>query len=564
MSERLVRNQQIELEITDLNNLGCGVGRYDGAVVFVRGAVSGDRVRAAVIKVNKSYYVARLLEVLRPSEHRINQGVCRAPESCGGCVYRHIDYAYELELKRNMVREAFRRAGVEAEIARTRATGVTSGYRNKAQFPVARGRDGRLRAGIYATKTHSLAGGCDCQLQPGVFGNIAAAVCDFGDRHGWEPYDESRGRGVLRHIYLRRGEVSGNITVCLVVNGGSVGNVASDKSAVSLLPGGGELCRELTAAFPDISGIMLNVNSRNTNVILGEQFIPLWGSMELADRLCGLDITLAPDSFYQVNHDCAELLYGLAGELAGQGGTLVDLYCGAGTIGLSMAERFESVIGIEIVPSAVECAWRNARRNGIKNVYYSCGDAAEAGGILARAEAGLGRPIQADVVVLDPPRRGCDRRLIEYISGRGVPRVVYVSCDCVTLARDCAIFAGLGYSVGTVTPVDMFPRTGHVETVVLLSKGEVDSKKIRVEFSLEDMDMSESQDGATYTQIKDYVLEHSGLQVSNLYISQIKRKCGIEVGKNYNLPNSENSRQPLCPPDKEKAIKEALKHFGVI
>lgn len=457
MPERLVRGDRVELEITDLNNLGCGVGRHDGAVVFVRGAVSGDRVAATVIKVNKSYYVAKLDEVLRPSEHRLLKGVCTAPECCGGCVYRHITYEYELELKREMVREAFRRAGVATEVLPTRTTGRICGYRNKAQFPVARGRDGHLRAGIYASKTHNIAGGCDCQLQPGIFGRIAESICRFGDEAGWQPYDEITGRGLLRHIYLRRGEVSGDITVCLVING-------------ERLPEDAALCRRLTAEFPDIGGIMINVNRQSTNVILGKQFRLLWGEAELRDTLCGLDIRIAPDAFYQVNHDCAELLYGIAGELAGKGGTLVDLYCGAGTIGLSMAGRFERVVGIEIVPSAVECAYENARRNCIKNVYYSCGDAAEAGGILARAERESGTRIDADVVVLDPPRRGCDRGLIEYLAGRGVPRIVYVSCDCVTLARDCAAFTELGYSVSHVTPVDMFPRTGHVETVCLLSK----------------------------------------------------------------------------------------------
>lgn len=456
---RVARGDIIELDIIDLNNLGCGVGRYDGAVVFVRGAVTGDSVRAEVIKVNKSYYVARLLEVLRRSEYRISEGVCTAPECCGGCVYRHIDYSYELKLKRDMVTEAFRRAGLAVEVAQTVATGQVSGYRNKAQFPVAMGRDGHLRAGIYATKSHILAGGSDCRLQPEIFGRIAEAVCRYGDSQHWLAYDETTGRGQLRHIYLRRGTVSGSITLCLVTNCDS-------------LPGSGGLCEQLRAEFPELRGIMLNVNRESTNVILGERFVPLWGDMRLDDRLCGLDIRIAPDSFYQVNHDCAERLYALAGELAERGDTLVDLYCGAGTIGLSMAERFGRIIGIEIVPSAVECAYENAERNGIKNVYYSCGDATDAGGILARAESGLGESIAADVVVLDPPRRGCDERLIRYLAGRGVPRIVYVSCDCGTLARDCAVFASLGYTASHVTPVDMFPRCGHVETVALLTKGQ--------------------------------------------------------------------------------------------
>ena len=457
----LKKNQEITLEITDLNNLGCGVGRYDGAVVFVRGAVSGDVVRAGIIKVNKSYYVARLIEIITPSPYRTDEGVCRAPESCGGCVYRHISYDYELTLKRELVRNAFHRAGLDGVVIdETRSVGDTRGYRNKAQFPVAQGRDGKLHAGIYASKTHALSGGSDCMLQPAIFADIADAVCEFCDAHGIDAYDENTGRGLLRHIYLRRAEMTGQIMVCLVINGDTI-------------PAGEELCTALRERFADIHGILLNVNKKNTNVVLGDRFHTLWGDDTIEDILCGLRIKIAPAAFYQVNRRGAELLYGLAAERAGivPDGTLLDLYCGAGTIGLSMAHNFGRVVGIEIVPSAVECAKDNAAANGIENAYFSCGDASETGGLLARAERELGGRIDAHVVILDPPRKGTTPELIDYISERDIKKVVYVSCDPMTLARDCVLFKQKGYEIGTVTPVDMFPRCGHVESVVSLTRG---------------------------------------------------------------------------------------------
>lgn len=477
----LKKNQEIILDITDLNNLGCGVGRYDGAVVFVRGAVSGDRVRAGIIKVNKSYYVARLIEILTPSPYRIGEGVCRAPESCGGCVYRHISYEYELTLKRELVKNAFHRAGIDdVEIDKVESVGETQGYRNKAQFPVARGRDGKLWAGIYASKTHALSGSCDCMLQPAVFGEIATEICRVADEMGVDAYDELTGKGLLRHIYLRMAEMTEQIMVCLVINGDS-------------LTGAEELCSALTAKFPQIHGILLNINKKNTNVVLGERFVTLWGEDTLEDILCGLRIKISPAAFYQVNRRGAELLYSLAAQRAGvdKQGTLLDLYCGAGTIGLSMAHNFGRVVGIEIVPSAVECAKENAAANGIENAYFSCGDASDAGGLLARAEREMGERIDADVAILDPPRKGTTPELIEYISDRDIKKVVYVSCDPVTLARDCALFRQYGYEIGNVTPVDMFPRCGHIESVVCLSREKADDY-VRISVHTKDLQVKKN------------------------------------------------------------------------
>ncbi len=364
------------------------------------------------------------------------------------------------------------------------------------------------------------------------------------------PYDEQSGKGLVRHIFLRRGAHSGQIMVCLVCTRAK-------------LPHAEQLCTALRGQFPAISTILLNVNAKNTNVILGSENHILYGPGYIEDTLCGVPVRLGPLSFYQVNTLAAERLYGVAAQYAQltPDDTLLDLYCGMGTIGLSMAEQCRELIGVEIVPEAIESAKANAARMGeavaAKSRFF-CADAGQAATQLA-AEG-----LHPDIVMLDPPRKGCDEATLSAVVRMAPRRVVYVSCNPATAARDAAWLEKNGYHTEKVQPVDLFPRTKHCETVVLLSKGEVDSKKIRVEFSLEDMDMSEFQDGATYTQIKDYVLEHSGLKVSNLYISQIKRKCGIEVGKNYNLPKSEDSRQPMCPPEKEKAIREAFKYFGMI
>ena len=307
-------------------------------------------------------------------------------------------------------------------------------------------------------------------------------------------------------------------------------------------------------------GVVLSVNQAKTNVILGKEYHTLWGQDFLEDTLCDLNFRLSVPSFYQVNRDQAEILYGRALDFAQLTGTetVLNLYCGIGTITLVLARRAGKAIGAEVIPAAIEDAKANAARNGVTNTEFLCADAGEAAQELAR------RGLRPDVICVDPPRKGISQEVIDAIAQMSPTRLVYVSCDPATLARDVARLREKGYHLQQAEAADLFPRTGHVETVVLLSKGEIDSKKVRVEFSLEEMDMSEFQDGATYPQIKEYVLEHTGLKVSNLYISQIKRKCGIEVGKNYNLPKSEDSRQPQCPPEKEKAIREAFKYFGMI
>ena len=329
------------------------------------------------------------------------------------------------------------------------------------------------------------------------------------------------------------------------------------------LPGSRNFVKALREKAPWVTSVVQNCNPRRTSAVLGSDVRTLYGPGKITDTLCGLQFAISPRSFYQVNPEQTEVLYAKAIEFAALTGkeTVIDAYCGIGTIGLCAAGRAKQVIGVERNPDAVRNACANAAANKINNARFICADATDWMRAAAQPNSGLPHP---DVVFLDPPREGSTPACIDAVAAMKPKRVVYVSCNPETLARDLTHLTRRGWKALKIQPVDMFPHTEHVETVVLLSKGEVDSKKIRVEFSLEDMDMSEFQDGATYPQIKEYVLEHTGLKVSNLYISQIKRKCGIEVGKNYNLPKSEDSRQPQCPPEKEKAIREAFKYFGMI
>ena len=449
------KGDSIVLSITDLNNLGCGVGRAeDGRVVFVKGAVTGDTVRATVIKVNQSYLVARLDELLTPSPHRAEGSFCSAPLACGGCVYRHVTYEHELTLKRQYVQNAFKKAGLpHVTVLPVRTTGRVTGYRNKAQYPITKTKNG-IRAGFYAPRSHTIIPADSCAIQNPGFGALVSFFCAFAEEHGWSVYDEETGRGLLRHLYLRVGEKTGQYLVCPVINGKS-------------LPYGEEFARTLTERFPAVVGVLVNHNEKNTNVVLGDTYTTLFGVPYLEDELCGLRFRIAPDSFYQVNRDGAELLYGLAAEAANLDGgeVLMDLYCGTGTIGLSMAKRAQKLCGVEIVESAVRCARENAARNGIENAEFFCADAGDREVIL-RAAGGV-RP---DMVIIDPPRKGSTHELVECLASLDVPRIVYVSCDPDTLARDCAWFAQAGYEIGEVTPVDMFPRTGHVESVVCLKR----------------------------------------------------------------------------------------------
>ena len=547
----LQKNQILTLRIERLSSDGSGVAHSaDGEAVFVPGTAPGDEARVRIVKDCGRYAFGILDELLTPSPDRIPVD-CPVAGPCGGCSLRHLDYAAELRAKQESVLDAFRRiGGLEVPVLDILPSPDVDRYRNKVQFPVGVDKNGAPCIGFFAGRTHRIVPCPDCKLQPSVLNEIGNALCAFFARQGIRPYDEQSGKGLVRHIFLRRGAHSGQIMVCLVCTRAK-------------LPHAEQLCTALREQFPAISTILLNVNAQNTNVILGSENHILYGPGYIEDTLCGVPVRLGPLSFYQVNTLAAERLYGVAAQYAQltPDDTLLDLYCGMGTIGLSMAEQCRELIGVEIVPEAIESAKANAARMGkavaAKSRFF-CADAGQAATQLA-AEG-----LHPDIVMLDPPRKGCDEATLSAVVRMAPRRVVYVSCNPATAARDAAWLEKNGYHTEKVQPVDLFPRTKHVETVVLLSKGEIDSKKVRVEFSLEDMDMSGFQKGATYEQIKAYVLEHTGLKVSSLYISQIKRKCGLDVGQNYNLSKKEDAKVPKCPPEKEAAIRDALKYFQMI
>lgn len=452
MPDGLKKNDRIPLRITGVTAEGSGVGRYGGLAVFVTNAAAGDQITAHIIKVKKNYAVARIHQVVTPSPDRVKPD-CPAFQQCGGCAWRHITYEAECGLKEQAVADAFARIGrLAVKPQPILAAAETDGYRNKAQFPVS-GTARELNIGFYAPRSHRIVDCRACRLQPPVFESALRAFSRWIEANNVSIYDEETHTGLLRHIYLRQAQATGEVMACAVANGAEI-------PAPELLVG--ELLREV----PGMKSLILNTNTARTNVVLGAKCKTLWGADGIEDELCGLRFFISPLSFYQVNRMQAERLYRKAAEYAALTGaeTLLDLYCGAGTIGLTMAAKAKQVIGVEAVPEAVEDAKRNAARNGISNARFICGDAATAAGQLAR------EGVRPNVVLIDPPRKGCDAQLIGTIVEMNPSRVVYVSCDPATLARDLKLFGELGYETREATPVDLFPRTGHVETVCLLEQ----------------------------------------------------------------------------------------------
>ena len=642
-----------------------------GFAIFVKDAIVGDRVRVELTKVKKHYAFGRVTEILEASPERI-EPFCPYQGACGGCAYGTLHYDAQLALKEKQVRDKLTRLGglSAPKVMPILGMGDTDPeetpfrYRNKASMPVSTGglltKKGGIqqpihepRVGFYRAGTHEVVDCEDCWLQSEPAMAAANALRRFMEEDHITSYDPRWAKGLMRHLIVRTAAGTGEVMVILVINGKAIPNapklIRMLDDAISAIPV--YETGALAGVEFNLESVVVNINSSKTleGQILGEECITIAGKPTIMEEVGGLSFEISPLSFYQVNHAQMLRLYDKVLEYAALQGdeTVLDLYCGVGTIGLfaaaemnrkaaapnhtairnteeasSKQEKTEAaafnraaiqnteetlashettesaapnrkkagrVIGIESIKGAVLDANRNAVINGIVNARYVCGKAEEElpkmvrtkaqeedaarkaakqyGEAAAKKELLKDESLRitgADVVILDPPRAGCEQALLEAVVQAAPDRIVYVSCDPATLARDIKWLGAHGYEFQEATPCDMFPWTGHVETVVLLSKGEVDSKKIRVEFSLEDMDMSEFQDGATYPQIKEYVLEHTGLKVSNLYISQIKRKCGIGVGKNYNLPKSEDSRQPQCPQEKEKAIREAFKYFGMI
>lgn len=468
------KNDRINLKIDSCSAGGSGVGRYNGMAIFVPATAVGDEITAHILKVKKSYAFAKVEAVITPSEDRI-EPECPVYLKCGGCVFSHMKYDAEKKIKAEHVAECFKRiGGVAPEFEPIIGAESDSRYRNKAQYPVAF-ENGEVKTGFYSPHSHRVIHCPDCLLQPTEFEGILEVFAEYIKENGVSVYNEATHSGLLRHIYIRKGSASGEIMVCAVING-------------KKLPAQDKLIDALLEKEPSIKSIILNSNTKDTNVILGDKCKTLWGADYITDILCGLKFRISPLSFYQVNRDQAERLYNKAAEYAGLTGseTVLDLYCGAGTIGLSMANRAKKIIGVEIVPEAIEDAKINAEINDVKNARFLCGDAAKAAEILKN------EGIRPDVIILDPPRKGCSPEMLKIASEMAPDRIVYVSCDPATLARDCGILSDLGYTAAKATPVDMFPRTGHVETVVQLSQRKPDAY-IDIDLDLDELDITAAE-----------------------------------------------------------------------
>ena len=537
----LEKNRIYRAHIDGYSSEGLGIARIDGQVVFVHGAIRGETCDVLVMKVLKNAAFGKIAALAEPSPAR-RQPDCPYYGRCGGCDFRHMSYEEELWAKRARVQDALTRiGGAEVTVEEILGAEQPLHYRNKSIYPISPAGE----VGFYRARSHQVVHVEHCLIQKPEADALAQAVRDYIARFQVEPYNEATGRGLLRHLYVRT-SCRGESLACLLVNG-------------SRLPHEQELVDMLRAAAPGVCGVVLGENTRRGNAILGDRYRTLWGRDYLTDTLCGLELRLSVPSFYQVNHDQAQRLYEKALEYAGLTGRelAVDLYCGAGTITQVLARRARHVIGGEIVPEAIRDAEDSARRNGVENVEFLCGDASRLAAELRQ------RGLRPDVICVDPPRKGLAPDVVEAAASMTPGRIVYVSCDPATLARDVARFAPLGYCPVRACAVDLFPGTAHVETVCLLSKLKR-KEHIEIEVKMDEMDLTSAESKATYEEIKAYVLEHTGLKVSHLYIAQVKQKYGIIERENYNKPKSENAKQPQCPPEKEEAITEALKHFGMI
>ena len=656
----LKTGDEIEIEITALSSGGHGIGRYQGFAVFVPFTWMGDHITAQITKVQKNYAEAKLVDILIPSPERV-EPPCPAFGSCGACSLMHASYSAQLEAKRRIVQDAFERIGGISGVTVKPTIGMDTPlcYRNKASFPFGN-HNGRVVFGCYEKRSHRLIplDGCLIQNEKSII--AMKTLCKWANDFGIRAYDptptgsmgngrrrardasavsstNTKKQGILRHGVIRCTEGG---TMVIVVTTGK-------------LPHRDELVERLLSAIPDIKSIIHNVNPNDTNLIMGRENRVVFGSDTVIEDLNSLSFAVSAQSFLQVNPKQTIVLYNAAIDdlELNMSDSVIDLYCGIGTISLLMAKRVKQVLGIEAVPAAIEDAKQNAVRNKLNNASFICGsvedvlpkilrhgsvrhgtsarmtdngngmenrafacgsiktessesqgslsacDSAEGGICHGTLDTGnesvacgsiktespeslgslptydsneggtypgtLGAGKEFTALVLDPPRVGVDKAAIDAIAASGIGRIAYVSCNPATLARDCKLLCAGGYVINSVQPVDMFPETEHVETVCLLSKLK-STQHIEVELDIDELDLTAAEKKATYDEIKAYVLEHSGLKVSSLYIAQVKQKCGIIERKNCNKPKSEDAKQLQCPPDKEKAITEALKYFGMI
>ena len=542
----LAKNQCFEMTCDAFGQDAQGVCRHEGMAVFVPGLLPGERALVRIVKSEKRYAFGRVEKLLEKSPSRA-EPFCPIYKRCGGCVCQHMTYEASLAFKRQQVQDLLQRVGgLSIEVPPVWGMAHPFGYRNKGAYPVAQ-TDGAPACGFFAPRSHDLVplpeNGCAIQGEDSA--KATQAVLNWMRENSVPAYDEQTGRGLVRHI-MTRSTTSGELMVVIVVTRADI-------------PKASRLIELLRAAVPGLCSVCLSVNGRRTNVILGTDIRVLWGKAAMEDTLCGLRFSVSPLSFFQVNPQQTERLYGLALEYAGLTGaeTVVDAYCGAGTISLLLAQKAKKVIGIEIVPEAIQNANENAARNGIANAEFHVGATEE---LLPKLVENGFRP---DVIVLDPPRKGCDPAVLQAIIAAAPKRVVYVSCGAPTLARDAKLLTEGGYAAEKVQCVDMFCWTGAVETVMVMSQQKPDDI-VKVGIDADELAVTKAESKATYGEIQARVKEQTGLNVTPLYIAQVKRKHGIIERECYNKAKSESAKMLICPPDKEKAIEDALRFFGMI
>ena len=554
------KNDLVTLEIEDCGIDGEGIGKADGFTVFVKDAVIGDTVTAKIIKAKKNYGYGRLMEVLKPSPYRV-EPKCKFARQCGGCQLQALSYDQQLVFKTNKVKGHLERIGGFTDIPMEPIIGMDElfHYRNKAQFPVGRNKEGKIVTGFYAGRTHNIIENRDCALGVAENKEVLDRVIAHMEKYRIEPYNEATGKGLVRHVLIRYGYFTKEVMVCLILNGNK-------------LPKEEQLVKSLCEIL-GMTSITINVNKKHSNVILGEEICLLWGQEYITDRIGDISYQISPLSFYQVNPMQTQKLYAKALEYADLHGeeTVWDLYCGIGTISLFLAQKAKFVRGVEIVPAAIENAKENAKLNGLENTEFFVGKAEE---VLPREYKKNG--VYADVIVVDPPRKGCDETLLETMIEMNPERIVYVSCDSATLARDLKYLCERGYELRKVCPVDQFGMTIHVETVVLLSHKKPDGHiNVKVEFGegegkvpLDNIakraEEYKPKERVTYKMIKEYIEAKYGFKVHTAYIAEVKRDLGLPM---YDAPNAvEELKQPRKHPTAEKveAIKDALKYFEVI
>ena len=554
------KNDLVTLEIEDCGIDGEGIGKADGFTVFVKDAVIGDTVTAKIIKAKKNYGYGRLMEVLKPSPYRV-EPKCEFARQCGGCQLQALSYDQQLVFKTNKVKGHLERIGGFTDIPMEPIIGMDElfHYRNKAQFPVGRNKEGKIVTGFYAGRTHNIIENRDCALGVAENKEVLDRVIAHMEKYEIEPYNEATGKGLVRHVLIRYGYFTKEVMVCLILNGNKI-------------PKEEQLVKSL-CEIPGMTSITINVNKKHSNVILGEEIRLLWGQEYITDRIGDISYQISPLSFYQVNPMQTQKLYAKALEYADLHGeeTVWDLYCGIGTISLFLAQKAKFVRGVEIVPAAIENAKENAKLNGLENTEFFVGKAEE---VLPREYKKNG--VYADVIVVDPPRKGCDETLLETMIEMNPERIVYVSCDSATLARDLKYLCERGYELRKVCPVDQFGMTVHVETVVLLSHKKADSYihidvefgegegKIPVDSIAKRAEAYKPKEKVTYKMIKEYIEAKYGFKVHTAYIAEVKRDLGLPM---YDAPNAvEELKQPKKHPTPEKveAIKDALRYFAVI